>query len=148
MEKIKRVAICGLLVFAVFLWFLLSAGETNAQICSDMTLKGNFGTTWTGDCISCDVVGPRVGVALITMDGYGNVSGFGTKSKDGLIVPIPSVTGTYTVNSNCTGSASMTDPDGETRTVNFVIVEFGIEFFGIQVDTGRAITFDAKRLGL
>jgi len=145
MEKIKRVAICGLLVFAVFLWLLLSAGETNAQVfCSDMTLKGVFGITWTGERIDGGNPGLRCGVGLITMDGYGNLSGSATKSVNGVISQTTG-TGTYTVNSDCTGSAITTDSDGEIRTHQFVIVEFGIEFFGIQTDAGRVITFDAKR---
>ncbi len=146
MEKTKRMAICGLLVFAVPLWLLLSAGETNAQLrCSNMTLRGSFGITWTGDRIDGGDPGPRVGVGRVTMDGSGGLSGSVTKSKNGIITLNVPVTGTYTVNSDCTGSITTTDIDGETRSVNFVIVEFGIEFFGIQVDSGRAITFNAKR---
>jgi len=149
MEKIKRVAMCGLLVFAVFLWLLLSAGEINAQVrCSDTTLSGCFGITWTGDCVTCDLVGPRAGVGQITFNGQGGLSGSVTKSKDGNIGQA-TATGTYTVNPDCTGSATITDSDGEARNFSFVIVETfivgAIEVFGIQTDSGRVITLDLKR---
>jgi hypothetical protein len=146
MEKIKRVAICGLLVFAVFLWLLLSAGETNAQIhCSDMTLKGSFGMTCTGERIDGGDPGPRAVVGRVTMDGHGGLSGSVTKSKNGTIIRDLTVTGTYAVNSDCTGSLTDIHSDGETRTLDFVIVEIGLEIFAIQVDIGRVITCDLKR---
>ena len=149
MKKIKRVAMCGLLVFAVFLWLLLSAGEINAQVsCSDTTLSGCFGITWTGDRIDGGNPGPRAGVGQIIFNGQGSLSGSVTKSSNGVISQVTG-TGTYTVNPNCTGSVTITDSDGEIRDFNFVIVETfivgAIEVFAIQTDTGRVITLDLKR---
>jgi len=147
MEKIKRVAMCGLLVFAAFLWLLLSAGETNAQ-CSDATLSGCYDITWTGECSTCTNPGPRAGIGQLTFNGFGSLSGFTwAKSTNGTIYHNLPATGTYTVNPNCTGSATISESGtgSEAKDLAFVVViGVGLNIHGVQTDSGRVITFAAR----
>ena len=110
-----------------------------------MSLKGSFGFSLDGDWIGGTDPGPRATVGLFTADGKGNLSGYGTKSKNGTISQDLTFTGTYTVNPDCTGSMTMTDSDGELKNNDFVIVDKHYELFGIQADDGRVNTFNAKK---
>ena len=128
---------------------ILEAKKQNASGCSNATLTGNYAVTLTGFGTPPPVLSPgnpSVPVALAglaTIDGAGNFTGSFTNSHNGEISTLPSDTGTYAVNSDCTGT--FTD---ETATVHFaiVILDGGTEVFGIQTDNGTAATFDAKGL--
>lgn len=127
----------------------LEAKKQNASGCSNATLTGNYAVTLTGFGTPPPQLSPgnaSVPVALAglaTFDGAGNFTGSFTKSHNGEISTLPSDTGTYAVNSDCTGI--FTD---ETAAVHFaiVILDGGTEVFGIQTDIGTAATFDAKGL--
>jgi hypothetical protein len=57
------------------------------------------------------------------------------------------LTGTYTVNSDCTGTFSgQVAPIGILLDVSFVIANNGTEFQGIETDTGLAITRIGRKL--
>jgi hypothetical protein len=72
---------------------------------------------------------------LATFDGPGNFTGSFTNSHNGEISTLPADTGTYAVNSDCTGT--FTD---ETAGVHFaiVILDGGAEVFGVKSDIGTA----------
>jgi len=109
---------------------------SSAAVCSNATLKGVYGFIFSG--LGGDGT-PRAIVGQGTADDKGNLSGTATKSKDGTIVTVTS-TGTYSVAKNCTGSATFTDQDGETRDVNFVFDEGNKGWQAIQTDIGRVIS--------
>ena len=115
---------------------ILAVGSASAATCSDVTLKGVYGSVSSG--FGGDGT-PRALVAQFTADGKGNVSGTGTKSKDGTIVT-GTVTGTYSIAKNCTGSVTFTDQDGEIRDANFVLDNGTKGWQSIQTDTGRVNT--------
>ncbi len=112
---------------------ILAVGSASAATCSDATLKGVYGFVSSG--FGGDGT-PRASVAQFTADGKGNLSGTGTKSKDGTIVT-GTLTGTYSVAKNCTGSVTFTDQDGEVRDGNFVFDNGNKGWQGIQTDSGR-----------
>jgi hypothetical protein len=111
--------------------------------CSVTTLSGNYGFTGSGFA-SPRAKAAEVPVAfsgLETFDGAGNLSATFTSANNGIISAGETTTGTYSVNSDCTGSASLA-PAG---TFNFVIVNGGVELMVIQTDPGDTVTFDAKK---
>jgi hypothetical protein len=55
------------------------------------------------------------------------------------------VTETYTVNSDCTGSAVITQTDGSLTHIDFVIVDHGREVLTLPTDPGLVITGTAKK---
>jgi len=123
--KISSIVLLFVAIFAV--------GSASAASCSDATLKGVYGSILSG--FGGDGT-PRASVGQATADGQGNLSGTYTKSKDGTILT-GTVTGTYSVAKNCTGSWTTNDEDGETRHVNFVLDNSHKGWQAIQTDSGR-----------
>ncbi len=117
--------------------------------CSNATLTGNYAFIYSGaNAPGHSVTGKNTfgnaAVGVLTFDGAGNLPSItytvvfnGHASS----TSVPD-TGTYTVNSDCTGT--LTD---ETIDVHFsfAIAGGGAEFFAIQTDTGNTDTFDAKK---
>ena len=126
-----RMSSIVLLFVAIF-----AVGSASSASCSDATLKGVYGFVSSG--FGGDGT-PRALVSQFTADGKGNLSGTGTKSKDGKIVT-GTVTGTYSVAKNCTGSVTFTDQDGEVRDGNFVFDNGNKGWQGIRTDSGRVIS--------
>ena len=72
--------------------------------CSLVRAAGTYGFSTSGTVIG---VGPRVSEGTITLDAAGNVTnGRATSSLNGTITQ-EEFSGTYTVNSDCTGTASL-----------------------------------------
>jgi hypothetical protein len=113
--------------------------------CSVATLSGNYGFTGSGFAsLNHSVKGAEVPVAYSgseTFDGVGNLSAVFTAANNGTISTGQTASGTYTVNSDCSGSASFTTGG----TFNLVVVSGGAEFMVIQTDPGNTVTFDAKK---
>jgi len=136
---------CILILVFTGLFVLSVVANAQAAGCSNASVKGSFGFILTGTRIGGSDPGPRANVGRFTSDGKGNLSGYETKSKNGTIILDVTITGTYTVNPDCTGSTTITGSDGEVRNFDFVIVNKHSEVFGIQIDDGRVTTFNAKK---
>jgi len=74
-------------------------------------------------------------VGLITLDGKGNLSGTETASDNGTITTF-SVSGTYTEEANCTGTAQITPSGGTAQNFNTVVVNSGKELLLLETDNG------------
>src|ERR1700760_676453 len=96
-----------------------ATGFKASEGCSLATLKGAFGEVLRGEVLG---VGPIVAVGVSTFDGKGHFVADQTVNLNGNVVQAP-LTGTYTVNRNCTGIA---DPVGEGPH-SFVIIAGGRE---------------------
>ena len=135
------------------LLFVLAAVVTTTSTvhaqCSNATLTGSYGFKQDG----FDNNGkrdPKLGneipfanVGVVTFDGVGNLSVTTTfVFNGGGGQPFGPATGTYTVNSDCTGT--ITVPDAFT-SFNIVTVRQGAEFLGIQTDIGVTNTIDGKK---
>ena len=116
--------------------------------CSDATLTGNYPFIYTGNgapghSVREQNIVPAAVVGVLTFDGAGNVTASYTEVFNGSAntTTVPD-TGTYSVNSDCTGT--LTD---STIGIHFNIVTVGggAEVFGIQTDPGNTDTFDAKK---
>ncbi len=104
--------------FGMILTASLFAGMAMAQTaatenlgCSLATVIGSYAFQITGQILApAPAAGSVAGVALTVFDGYGNLTQVDNVVHNG-VVPIedwrPAV-GTYTVNSNCTGTFTFT----------------------------------------
>jgi hypothetical protein len=110
--------------------------EGNGPRCSNRTLSGDYGFALDGTFLPNT---PFRGVVMQHYDGNGNIT-----QVDHLVVygtPPPQEwtpgTGTYTVNPDCTGAATLTTPDG-TIYLHFVVVNNGKQIN--QVVDANAVT--------
>lgn len=101
------------------------------------TLHGNYMSRGVGT----RAVGPITAVGRIDFDGQGNFVNPTTASVNGVIITSTEV-GTYTVNSDCTGSEVATDG----AHYNFVITPDGSRFDWISTVPGRTVSGTAIRL--
>ena len=80
--------------------------------CSLASAAGNWSFTDQGTVVG---IGPRTAVGIFTLDGAGNLTnGVATSSLNGSVAN-ETFSGTYTVNSNCTGTISVTIYSGSTE---------------------------------
>lgn len=109
--------------------------------CSNATLKGTFAYTSTGFITSpANIAGPVAEVGTQTFDGKGGTAASATLSSNGTIYPL-TITGTYTVNPDCTGTFTLqVSPFGVTVNVFFAIDNSATEFQAIETNPGFVIT--------
>jgi hypothetical protein len=118
------------LSIALLLGLCLSA---HASACSNATLVGNYGFTVTG-VNSTGALSAAVG--QLTADGKGNVTGIFSNSTAGVISSNVSLTGTYSVKTNCTGTITLTPSGGTATNFSVVVVSNGGQFELTETDTG------------
>lgn len=126
------------LAAAGMLVMLTGTGAEASQSCSNRTLKGSYGASITGTIAGL----PFAELDLVSADGKGNFSGTGTVSYNGSVSSV-TFTATYSVNPNCSGSASLST--GVTQ--NFIIKTDGneVQFIGTN-DPDAQVTGVAKAL--
>jgi hypothetical protein len=118
---------------AIAILALALANSAYAQVnygCTTATLQGVFAFQITGQILApAAVAGPVNGVALTTFDGLGNLTQVDHVVHNG-VVPVEEwrpATGSYTVNSDCTGTFTFTPAPtnpadaGPALKLNFVL---------------------------
>jgi hypothetical protein len=116
------------------------AHEEAREACSAATLDGTYVLTFSGFSTTGPVPAatnafiPVAGGGLVTFDGNGNLSASETVSIGGLITPV-NIPGTYTVNSDCTGTF-ITTPNAH---LNLVILRKGREIQAVNTVPGNVI---------
>ena len=115
--------------------------------CSNATLRGTYAQTGTGVITAPpDQAGPFANVGTLIFDGNGGLTGALVASSNGTSSPATE-TGTYTVNSDCTGTYTVQiAPFGITSNAFFAIDTNGDELEIIVTDPGSVITCVAKKL--
>jgi hypothetical protein len=130
---------------------LLAAAGGEKRPCSLASLKGTYGTILTGTKPSGPPPAPleqMIGVALSTFDGQGHSTGIdnihgaisgGTPDRPGI--------GTYTINEDCSGSATLVNEGAPPLEMRFVVVDGGKEFRGVIVSPSTVmVTFSGRKL--
>jgi hypothetical protein len=114
--------------------------------CGLQSVVGTYGVSG-GGTVGVGTANPvqDTEVGLLTADGNGNVSGSVTFSANGTLLAA-TYTGTYTVNSDCTASASISDSLGEHLHETGVVLKDGGEIRFIGTDPGAEVSRDAVRL--
>jgi hypothetical protein len=126
---------------------LSSTAKADNKGCSNATLRGSYAQTGTGVITAPpDQAGPFANVGTLIFDGNGGLTGTLVVSSNGSSSPATE-TGTYTVNSDCTGTYTVQiAPFGITSQAFFAIDTNGDELEIIVTDTGSVITCVAKKL--
>lgn len=123
-------------------------GHANGQACTMADVAGAYGYTSVGTIVS-PAVGPFTAVGLITLTASGTISGAQTTSIAGNFFE-ETVQGTFTVNSDCTGSMTANVYHGSTlvRTTGLHLVwdHDAKEVRAIFLSPGTAITLAARKI--
>ena len=146
------------IVAAVFASLLISGFTTRLDAqdrCTNASLKGSYAFKVDGTNVSNPYLplGPFAAVGKNTYDGRGHMTGVIIVSSNGSIIPA-TYTGTYTVNSNCTGIKSATLSigavvdfffviDDDLREIQMVVTQAGIP--GSLAD-GLTVSGSARKL--
>ena len=113
--------------------------------CSNSSLNGSFAFKATGTLTAPQ---PNQGqIAIVgrsTFDGNGGTGGSQMVSANGFIFP-ESLSGTYQVNPDCTGTFSFQLAPGVTINFFFVIDDNRKELQIIQTDPGAIVTATARK---
>jgi hypothetical protein len=115
--------------------------------CSSASLSGNYGFTFQGFDIpraGAHSV-PFAGAGILAFDGAGNVSISFATALNGQVSTGAAGTGTYSVNSDCTGTTAFATGDAAGETLTWVIVSSGREVVGMSTLNTQTLTFDAKQ---
>jgi hypothetical protein len=123
-----------------------STAQGSDKGCSNATLVGSYAQIGSGVITAPpDQAGPFANAGTLFFDGNGNLTGALVVSS-GTSTPVTE-TGTYTVNSDCTGTYTVQiAPFGITSQAYFAIDSNGDELEIIVTDTGSVITCVAKKL--
>jgi hypothetical protein len=126
---------------------ILPTAKADNKGCSNATLRGSYAQTGSGVITAPpDQAGPFANVGTLVFDGNGNLTGTLVVSSNGSSSPATE-TGTYTVNSDCTGTYTVQiAPFGITSQAFFAIDTNGDELEIIVTDAGSVITCVAKKL--
>lgn len=129
--------------------FTIQAREHNAHTCTNGSLVGEFGFTAYGTTLpalglGAPLTGAFASSGSASFDGAGHFTLAATSSFNGVIQGPATVTGTYTVNSDC----SYTSKASNGVTFRAVIVHDGRELLILQTTPGVVITGIAKKRGV
>jgi len=117
-SKVVRTGLASIFAAALMVSMAAPAHAWNRP-CSLAGAAGNWSDSDQGTVVG---VGPRTAVGIFTLDGAGNLTnGVATSSLNGEIFD-ETYSGSYTVNSNCTG------------TINVTIYSSGTELFVVTLN--------------
>ncbi len=110
--------------------------------CSTNTLSGPFTFNATGFALATNAVsGTSNGAGLLQFDGQGNVTANVSTSTSGPATSALSLTGTYTLSSNCVGSATLTDSSSNSYGMSLVLYSVAVGNTNFFVSLARADDF-------
>jgi hypothetical protein len=120
------------LVLAVLVLGVATAGRASAT-CTSATLTGNYGYVLTGVNNTATLTAT---VGQITANGAGSLTGTETVSDDGVISENLTTAGSYTISSNCTGTATITPSGGTASNYALVIDSAQKQVEMVETDSG------------
>jgi hypothetical protein len=108
-----------------------------AAMCTDLAVKRSYSFEATGIVIGTG----QVAVAgRVTLNGTGSITGTETLSLNGVIHSSVAVSGTYQINSNCTGTATITPKGLSTTNLSLLVVNADKEIMAIETDPNTIVT--------
>ena len=113
-----------------------------ASSCSDSTISGTYAFTLHGTIFLPDGSTLLIdGIAKQTYDGKGNMSQVDAVATNGFLTPgWRAGTGTYSVNSDCTGTLTITIPGLSDLHLQFIVAQSGNTIHQVVTDPGVATT--------
>jgi len=115
---------------------LIKPGFALAQLTCAPLKKSTFAGNLAGTMAA---FGPIAGAGQVIFDGKGNISGTVTFDLGGGFDAVP-ISGTYTENANCTGTAEFTPQGFTTANFNMVVVNAGKEVLIVETDSGSTVS--------
>jgi hypothetical protein len=138
--KLGAIGFTGLLVLLTFSKNVVPKVQAHeSEGCSVATLNGAYGEVLKGEVFG---QGPIVAVGVSTFDGKGHFVAEQTINLNGNVFPAP-LTGTYTVNRDCTGIA---DAVG-TGLHSFVIIDGGKQMDLMDNNSAEVLTIHFTTIG-
>ena len=135
--------------FILLVMTLAASSEVTAHAreCSDSTIKGTYAFTIHGQIFTPGGLLLVDGIAKTTFDGDGELTQVDAVAINGNIPLIwsPS-TGTYTVNSDCTGTMTLIITGQPTLHLAILVSQSGNHIHTVVTDPGFAVTSDAERV--
>jgi hypothetical protein len=119
-----------------------------ASTCSNSTIRGSYAFTIHGQVFLPNGSTLLIdGLAKTTFDGNGNLTQLDAVAANGNVAPgWASNTGTYTVNSDCTGSFTVTNGNQPPVHLQMIIAQSGNTIHDMVIDPGIATTAEAERI--
>ena len=115
---------------------VIASGSAFPQgACGIAGKKGIFAANLFG---KINGTGPIAYLAQLTLNGTGKVTGTGTFNVNGVTM-MASITGTYTDNSNCTGTIKITATGFGTLNFFYVGVSLGKKLYLVETDTNTIV---------
>jgi hypothetical protein len=131
----------AVVAFAAVSMLGIAPGAHAQEGCSNATLHGSFGYTSTGDLLPAyvapynNLAGPFAEIGRQTFDGKGNTTATASLTANGNPSQGVAVSGTYVVNSDCTGSMTLNVPSLSAIVhADFVIDDNGTEIRALVTD--------------
>ena len=138
--KLSAIGFTGLLVLLAFSKHAIPTVQAyESEGCSVATLNGAYGSVLKGEVFG---VGPIVAVGVSNFDGKGHFVADQTINLNGNVFPGP-LTGTYTVNRDCTGIAN---PVG-TGAHSFVFIDGGKQMDLMDNNSAEVLTIHFTKVG-
>jgi hypothetical protein len=127
-----------------------SSTLTAHAVCSNATIQGTYAFTIHGTILNSDGSTLLVtGLAKTTFDGKGNLTQLDSVAINGNVAPgWASNTGTYVVNSDCTGTFTVTNGSQPPIHLQMIIARSGNTIHDLVTDPGVATTAEAERVGV
>lgn len=138
-------ALIGAAALAVVAVPVLSGSAAATPTCSNSTLSGTYTFASDGWIVSGGGTTPFALAGTETYDGAGNIAGVVTASLNGSVTSAAANTGTYSINSNCTGTAAFTN-SGVTTHFDIYVHPMGRFFQFVETDTGQVTSATETRI--
>ena len=123
------------------------AVKQGSPTCSNAGIEGSFGFETTGVFLSgAPATGPVAFIGewkcKVNPSGEGEISGHVAGSEDGTILTFAEepVTGSYTVGTDCRGTATITPKGQPEMHFSFVLVDRGKEMLAIETDADTVVS--------
>ncbi len=119
--------------------------KQGSPTCTNAGVTGSFGFETTGNFAGAPATGPLafIGELKLTVDpsGEGVISGHLAGSEDGTILTFADepVTGSYKVDRDCRGTATITPKGQPEMHFSFVVVDCGKELLAIETDADTVV---------
>jgi hypothetical protein len=123
------------LIAGAFVAFFATVPQSTAATCSNASIKGKYGIFINGYDSSGSY---QHGVGQINSNGAGKFTGVETVTDDGTIYNNLSLSGTYSIAANCTGSGTIVNvKNGNQSHYNFVVDNSGKQVEAAETDSGH-----------
>jgi hypothetical protein len=138
--KLSAIGFTGILVLLTFSKHVIPKVQAHeSEGCSVASLSGAYGLVLKGEVLG---LGPIVAVGASTFDGKGHFVADQTTNVNGNVFQ-EQLTGTYTVNRNCTGIADVVGAGPHS----FVLIDSGKEMDLMDNNSAEVLTIHFTKVG-